>query len=121
MEHTLLIQRPGLQNEAQFTIFCHHDNSKSNIEVNCYNIVTSIRCGILAVPSLCNNCNNNENNSNNSYHYSYHYLYYHYYYHYHYHYHYQVWLTGGAFIMGGGPWFGPDYWMIHNIILVGIE
>ena len=30
----------------------------------------------------------------------------------------QVWLTGGAFIMGGGSWFGPDYWMIHNIILV---
>ena len=33
----------------------------------------------------------------------------------------QVWLTGGAFIMGGGSWFGPDYWMIHNIILVKIE
>ena len=32
----------------------------------------------------------------------------------------QVWLTGGAFIMGGGSWFGPDYWMIHNIILVKI-
>ena len=33
----------------------------------------------------------------------------------------KVWLTGGAFIMGGGSWFGPDYWMIHNIILVKIE
>jgi len=32
-----------------------------------------------------------------------------------------VWLTGGAFIMGGGPWFGPDYWMIHNIILVTVN
>ena len=68
-----------------------------------------------------------QNNNNNSYHCSYHFHYdffyycYYYYHHFDYYYHYQVWLTGGAFIMGGGPWFGPDYWMIHNIILVGIE
>ena len=29
-----------------------------------------------------------------------------------------VWLTGGAFLMGGGSWFGPDYWMGERIVLV---
>lgn len=32
-----------------------------------------------------------------------------------------VWLTGGAFALGGGPWYGPDYWMGHNIVLVTVN
>ena len=32
-----------------------------------------------------------------------------------------VWLTGGAFALGGGPWYGPDYWMGHGIILVTVN
>jgi len=32
-----------------------------------------------------------------------------------------VWLTGGAFLVGGGSWYGPQYWMTHKIILVTIN
>jgi len=32
-----------------------------------------------------------------------------------------VWLTGGAFLVGGGPWYGPDFWMTHNIIVVTVN
>ena len=34
-----------------------------------------------------------------------------------------VWLHGGAFMFGSGAacWFGPHFWMIHEIILVTIN
>jgi len=32
-----------------------------------------------------------------------------------------VWLTGGAFLVGGGSWYGPHFWMTHEIILVTIN
>jgi len=32
-----------------------------------------------------------------------------------------VWLTGGAFLGGGGMWYGPKLWMIHEIILVTVN
>ena len=32
-----------------------------------------------------------------------------------------VWVTGGAFIIGGGSWYGPDYWMIHKVVLVTVN
>ena len=28
------------------------------------------------------------------------------------------WLTGGAFLGGGGVWYGPEWWITHHIILV---
>ena len=34
-----------------------------------------------------------------------------------------VWLHGGAFMFGSGSacWFGPQFWMIHNIVLVTLN
>ena len=34
-----------------------------------------------------------------------------------------VWLHGGAFMFGSGAacWFGPHFWMVHEIILVTIN
>ena len=32
-----------------------------------------------------------------------------------------VWLTGGAFLGGGGIWYGPSLWMVHEIILVTVN
>ena len=32
-----------------------------------------------------------------------------------------VWLTGGAFLGGGGMWYGPRLWMTHQIILVTVN
>ena len=34
-----------------------------------------------------------------------------------------VWLHGGAFMFGSGSacWFGPQFWMIHGIVLVTLN
>ena len=32
-----------------------------------------------------------------------------------------VWLSGGAFLGGGGIWYDPKYWMVHEIILVTVN
>ena len=32
-----------------------------------------------------------------------------------------IWFTGGAFVFGSGPMYGPDYWMTENIILVTVN
>ena len=34
-----------------------------------------------------------------------------------------MWLHGGAFMWGSGSacWFGPQFWMIHDIILVTLN
>ena len=32
-----------------------------------------------------------------------------------------VWITGGAFLIGGGIWYGPNFWMAHHIIVVTIN
>ena len=32
-----------------------------------------------------------------------------------------VWMTGGAFLIGGGIWYGPNFWMAHEIIIVTIN
>jgi len=34
-----------------------------------------------------------------------------------------VWLHGGAFMFGSGSacWFGPQFWMVHDIILVTLN
>ena len=32
-----------------------------------------------------------------------------------------VWLTGGAFLGGGGVWYSPGFWMVHGIIFVTVN
>ena len=32
-----------------------------------------------------------------------------------------IWFTGGAFIFGGGIWYGPNLWMTHEIIVVTVN
>ena len=32
-----------------------------------------------------------------------------------------IWFTGGAFVFGSGPMYGPDYWMTENIIVVTVN
>jgi len=32
-----------------------------------------------------------------------------------------IWITGGAFLVGGGIWYGPNFLMAHQIILVTIN
>jgi carboxylesterase type B len=32
-----------------------------------------------------------------------------------------VWLTGGAFLVGGGYMYGPELWMAHRVIIVTVN
>jgi len=32
-----------------------------------------------------------------------------------------IWFTGGMFVFGSGNWYGPDYWMQHDVIIVTVN